>query len=183
MVAAEQRAIPSMALRLTRAYIPGVLCFFLSHLSQGCPVNWDFSSIMCELFEKPRGVFKKSRDIFGKTWDIFEKIWDFGEDMSKNSFGGVDFLRRNGFGDNSVTVMWQQGDSKFCSMKWRDGGEGMVWQQCDSNVTAKWMVCHLSVVVIVLIIRFLLCHCEDGDSCDSEKQKYWYARVRARVCV
>ena len=60
---------------------------------------------MCELFEKPRGVFKKSRDIFGKTWDIFEKIWDFGEDMSKNSFGGVDFLRRNGFGDNSVTVM------------------------------------------------------------------------------
>ena len=53
----------------------------------------------------------------------------------------------------------------------------------DSNVTAKWVICHFSVVVIVLIIRFLLCHCKDCDSCDSEKQKYWYARVRASVCV
>ena len=59
---------------------------------------------MCELFEKSRGVFKKSRDIFGKTWDIFEKIWDFWEDMSQISFGRVDFLRRNGFGDSSVTA-------------------------------------------------------------------------------
>ena len=54
---------------------------------------------------------------------------------------------------------------------------------CDSNVTAKCVICHLGVVVMVLIVRFLLCHCENCDSCDSEKQKYWYARVRASVCV
>ena len=51
----------------------------------------------------------------------------------------------------------------------------------DSNVTAKWVFCHLGVVVIVLIIKLLLYHYKDCDSCDSEKQKYWYARVRASV--
>ena len=56
-------------------------------------------------FREIKGRFQKTRDIFAKTWDIFEKIWDFWEDMSQISFGGVDFLRRNGFGDSSVTVM------------------------------------------------------------------------------
>ena len=52
---------------------------------------------------------------------------------------------------------------------------------CDSNVTAKWGVCHLEVVSIVLIVRVLLCCFEGCDRCDSEKQKSWYARVRASV--
>ena len=36
---------------------------------------------------------------------------------------------------------------------------------------------------MVLIIRLLVCCCEGCDRCDSKKQKYWYARVRASVCV
>ena len=54
---------------------------------------------------------------------------------------------------------------------------------CDSNVTVKWVVCHLQVEFIVLIIRCLFVCCEGCDRCDSKKQKFWYARVRASVCV
>ena len=36
---------------------------------------------------------------------------------------------------------------------------------------------------MVLIIRCLLVCREYCDRCDSKKQKYWYTRVRASVCV
>ena len=48
-------------------------------------------------------------------------------------------------------------------------------------MTAKWGICHLEVVGIVLIVRVLLCCFEGCDRCDSEKQKSWYTRVRESV--
>ena len=41
----------------------------------------------------------------------------------------------------------------------------------------------LGVEFMVLIIRCLLVRREVCDRCDSKKQKYWYSRVRASVCV
>ena len=79
---------------LARAYIPGVLCFFLSHLSQSCAIKWEFSSIMCHFFSKTSHFHTEKSDIFSKMSDLLG--W-----FSEQPSSILDFRP-------STVTMWQQ---------------------------------------------------------------------------
>ena len=85
-------------------------------------------------FREIKGHFREIKGHFRKNVGHFrENMGLLGGYESKLFWESWFFLRRNGFSDSNVTAMWQQCDSKFCSMKWRDGVTAM-WQQCDSKM-------------------------------------------------
>ena len=133
------------------------------HSLQECPTfsgKWGIYLRKCRMFSRKCGRFSRGCGSFGRIWakSCLEELI-FWEEMA------------------SVIVMWQQCDSSVTANFVRWGGVVAEKELCDSNVTAKWGICHLEVVGIVLIVRVLLCCCEGCDRCESEKQKYGYTRA------
>ena len=75
---------------LVRAYIPGVLCFFLSHLSQGCATKVSALFNYVPLFRGNKGLFRGNKGLFRGNMGVFQGyaliLWAkkliFGEEMA-----------------------------------------------------------------------------------------------------
>ena len=67
-----------------RAYIPGVLCFFLSHLSQGCATKVSYLFNYVPLFPQNEGLFRENIGRFRDNMGLFRE--------NKGSFGGNELI-------------------------------------------------------------------------------------------
>jgi len=73
MFAGEQRAIDDGLnfYARVRAYIPGILCFFLSHLSQGCATKVSTLFNNVPLFPENKGLFRGNIGHFRENMGLF----------------------------------------------------------------------------------------------------------------
>ena len=109
MVEGEKRAMDQalcdrrwpLSLRArVRAYIPGVLCFFLSHLSQGCATKVSTLFNYVPLVPENEGPFRKNIGLFRGN------MGDFRE--NKGSFGGNELIlwrKKLIFGEEMASVI------------------------------------------------------------------------------
>ena len=68
----------------SRAYIPRVLCFFVSHLSQGCATKVSYLFNYVPLFRENIGHFRENIGRFRDNMGLFRE--------NKGSFGGNELI-------------------------------------------------------------------------------------------
>ena len=100
MMALRDRLWPLSLRARVRAYIPGVLCFFLSHLSQGCATKMSTLFNYVPLFRKNIGHFR------GNVGDFRENQGGFRENMGFFRENELILLRRKLiFGEEMASVI------------------------------------------------------------------------------